>query len=126
MARQSSSCKKINDKWRVSIDFTNLNEAYLKYNFPFLKVDQHVLAAMGHKLLSSMDAYLGYNQIKMYSSDEDKTAFTTGQRIYCYKVMPFGLKNARATFQRMVDRVFKDLIGCTMEVYIDDMLVKSV
>ena len=69
-----------------------------------------------------MDAYSSYNQIKMHPPDEDKTAFTTGRRICCYKVMPFRLKNARATFQRMINKVFMDLIGNTMEV----MLVKSI
>ena len=73
-----------------------------------------------------MDAYSSYNQIKMHPPDEDKTAFTTSRGIYCYKVMPFGLNNAGATFQWMVNKVFKDLIGNIMEVYIDDMLVKSV
>jgi len=57
-----------------------------------------------------MDAYSGYNQIKMHPPDEDNTAFTTGRGIYFCKVMPFGLKNAGATFQRMVDKIFKDLI----------------
>ena len=78
----------------------------------------------GHELLSFMDAYSGYEQIKMHPTDEDKSAFTTGRAIYCYKVMSFGLKNARATFQRMVNKVFKKLWN-TLEVYIDDMLVKS-
>ena len=71
-----------------------------------------------------MDVYSGYNQIKMHPPDEDKTAFT-GRTIYCYKIMPFGLKNTRATFQRMVNEIFKELIRCTIEVYVDDMLVKS-
>jgi len=62
----------------------------------------------------------------MNPPDEDKTAFIMGQGIYCYKVMLFGLKNAGATFQQMVNKVFKDLIGSTMEVYVDDMFVKSV
>jgi len=61
----------------------------------------------------------------MHPPDESKTAFTTGLGIYCYKVMPFGLKNIKATFQRMVDRVLKDLIGRPMEVYVEDMLIKS-
>ena len=56
----------------------------------------------------------------------DKTAFTTGREIFCYKVMPFELKNVETTFQRMVNRVFKDLTGHSMEVYVDNMLVKSV
>jgi len=72
-----------------------------------------------------MDAYSGYNQFKIHPKDEGKTAFTTGCAIYCYKVIPFGLKNIRATFQRMVNEVFKELIRNIMEVYIDDMLMKS-
>ena len=70
-----------------------------------------------------MNADSDYSQIKMHPPDEDKTTFTT-ERIYCYNVIPFGLKNAMATFQRMVNKVFKDLIRSTMEVYVDDMLVK--
>ena len=62
----------------------------------------------------------------MHPSNKDKTTFTTGWGIYCYKLMPFGLKNAEATFQRMVYKVFEDLIGSIMEVYVDDILVKSV
>jgi len=73
---------------------------------------------------SFMDAYSEYNQIKMHSEDEDKTAFTIGRAIYCYGVMPFGLRNARATFQRMVDEISKSY-EITMDVYVDDMLVKS-
>ena len=73
-----------------------------------------------------MGAYSGYNQIRINPPDEDKTVFTTGRGIYYFKLMPFGVKNAGATFQQMVNKVFKDLIGHTMEVYMDDMLVKSV
>jgi len=62
-----------------------------------MRIDQLVEATASHELLSFMDAYFGYNQINIQSPDEDKTAFSTGQGIYCYKVMPFGLKNARAT-----------------------------
>jgi len=71
-----------------------------------------------------MYAYSNYNQIWMNPPDEEKIAFTTGQGIYCYKVMLFGHKNAGATFQHMVNKVFKDLIRNTIEVYVDDMLVK--
>ena len=88
-----SSWKK-NGKWRVCIDFTNLNEACPKDNYPLPRIDQLTEVTAGHELLSFMDAYFGYNQIKMHPPDEDKTAFTTGWGIYCYKVMPFGLKNA--------------------------------
>ena len=61
----------------------------------------------------------------MSPEDEDKTTFTTDHGMYCYKVMPFGLKNAGAIYQRLVNKIFSGLIGRTMEVYIDDMLVKS-
>ena len=61
----------------------------------------------------------------MHPPDEDHTSFRTDTRLYCYKVMPFGLKNAGATYQRLVNHMFKELIGVNMEVYVDDMLVKS-
>jgi len=117
---------KKNGKWRVFIDFTNLNEACPEDSFFLLGINQLVEAMTGYELLSFMDAYSGYNQIKMHPSDEDNTAFTTSREIYCCKVMPFVLKNVGATFQHMVDKFFKDLIGSIMKVYIDDMLVKSV
>ena len=104
----------------------SLNEACPKDSYPLSRIDQLVEATVGHEPLSFMDAYSGYNQIKVHPPDEDKIAFSTGRGIYCYKVMPFRLKNAKATFQRMVNKVFKDLIGSTMEGDIDDMLVKSV
>lgn len=77
------------------------------------------------KLLSFMDAFSGYNQIQMHPDDEEKTSFVTDQGTFCYRVMPFGLKNARATYQRMVNNVFRNQIGRNLEVYVDDMLVKS-
>ena len=78
-----------------------------------------------HKLLTFMDAFSGYNQIKMAKEDQEKTAFITSQGLYCYKVMPFGLKNAGATYQRLVNKMFGQQISRNMEVYVDDMLVKS-
>ncbi|XP_022562420.2 uncharacterized protein LOC111208018 [Brassica napus] len=72
-----------------------------------------------------MDAFSGYNQILMHPEDQEKTSFMTSRGIYCYKVMPFGLKNAGSTYQRLVNMMFADKIGRTMEVYIDDVLVKS-
>ena len=61
----------------------------------------------------------------MNEGDQEHTAFLTNQGLDCYKVMPFGLKNAGATYQRLVNKMFKERIGKTMEVYVDDMLVKS-
>ena len=90
--------KKKNSKWRVCIHFTNLNEACPKDSYPLLRIDQLVEATAGHELLSFMNAYHKYYQIKIHPSGENKIAFTTDRGINCYKVMPFGLKNARVTF----------------------------
>ena len=78
-----------------------------------------------HKLLTFMEAFSGYNQIIMDKEDQEKTAFITSQGLYCFKVMPFRLKNAGATYQRLVNKMFNKQIGKNMEVYMDDMLVKS-
>ena len=75
--------------------------------------------------MSFLNAYRGYHQIAMHSEDQEKTAFLTPRGTYCYKVMPFGLKNTGATYQRLVTTMFKKQLGRTMEVYIDDMVVKS-
>ena len=117
--------KKKNGKWRVCIDFTDLNKACPKDSFPLPHIDMMVDATAGHELLSFMDAFSGYNQILMHPNDQEKTSFITERGTFCYKVMPFGLKNAGATYQRLVNRMFADMLGKTMEVYIDDMLVKS-
>jgi hypothetical protein len=72
-----------------------------------------------------MDAFSGYNQIVMDEADQEKTSFITSKGLFCYKMMPFGLKNAGATYQRLMNRMFHDQIGKNVEVYIDDMLVNS-
>uniref|UniRef100_A0A2N9ID02 Integrase catalytic domain-containing protein n=1 Tax=Fagus sylvatica TaxID=28930 RepID=A0A2N9ID02_FAGSY len=82
-------------------------------------------SASGHERMSFLDAFQGYHQIPMAHSDQEKTAFITPKGVYCYRVMPFGLKNAGATYQRMVTGMFGHLIGNTVEAYIDDMLIKS-
>ena len=82
-------------------------------------------AIEGHSLLSFMDIYSGYNQICMYPGDEEKTSFITDQGTYCYWVMPFGLKNAGETYQRLVNYMFRDLIRKSIKVYVNDLLVKS-
>ena len=117
--------KKANGKWRLCIDFTDINKACPKDSFPLLRIDLIVDAIASHELLSFMDAFSSYNQISMDPDDQEKTSFVTAQGNYCYLVMPFGLKNAGATYQRLVNRMFQKQIGTTMEVYIDDMLVKS-
>ena len=117
--------KKANEKWLLCTDFTDVNRACPKDSFPLPRIDLIVDATTGHELLSFMDAFSGYNQISMYSDDQENTSFVTGQWTYCYRVMPFGLKNAGATYQRLVNKMFQKQIGASMEVYIDDMLVKS-
>ena len=72
-----------------------------------------------------MDAFSGYNQIKMEEADQEKTSFMTSQGLFCYKMMPFGLKNAGATYQRLMNKMFAHQIGRNIQVYVNDMLVKS-
>ena len=98
--------KKSSGKWRMSVDFTGLNKACPKDSFPLPRIDQLVDLTAGHKLLSFMNAFSGYNQILMDKDDQEKTSFITNQGLYCYKVMPFGLKNAGATYQRLVNLIF--------------------
>ncbi|KAF5459661.1 hypothetical protein F2P56_019589, partial [Juglans regia] len=117
--------KKSNGKWRMCVDFTNFNKCCSKDSFPLPRIDLIVDAMVGHKMLSFMDSYSGYNQIKMKKTDQEKTTFITDWGLYCYKVMPFSLKNAGATYQRLVNKMFKNQIRRSMEVYVDDLLVKS-
>ena len=116
---------KPNNKWRMCVDYRDLNKACPKDSYPLPRIDQLVDATAGHQMLSFMDAYSGYNQIKMHPTDAEKTAFYADGDIYHYTVMPFGLLNAGATYQRMVNRIFGHMIGKSMEAYVDDMLVKS-
>ena len=116
--------KKSNGKWRMCVDFTDLNKACPKDSFPLLRIDQLVDSIAGHKLLSFMDKFSRYNQILIVEDNQEKTSFVTSQRLYCYKVMSFGLKNTGATYQRLVNRMFFHQIGRNVEVYIDNMLVK--
>ena len=117
--------KKANGKWRMCVDFTDLNQACPKDSFPLPRIDQLVDSTVGHKLLTFMDAFSRYNQIPMAEEDQEKTVFIISQGLYCYKVMPFGLKNAGATYYRLVNQMFEKQIGRNVEVYIDDMLIKS-
>nr|KYP52283.1 Transposon Ty3-I Gag-Pol polyprotein [Cajanus cajan] len=116
--------KKPNGKWRMCTDYTNLNKACPKDAYPLPNIDRLVDGASGHKVLTFLDAYSGYNQIPMHPRDEEKTAFITDSANYCYQVMPFGLKNAGATYQRLMNKIFRQKLGRNMEVYVDDMVVK--
>ncbi|GKV48647.1 hypothetical protein SLEP1_g55446 [Rubroshorea leprosula] len=117
--------KKSNGQWRMCIDYTNLNEVCPKDCHPLPSIDKLVEAASENERLSLLDAYSGYHQVHMAPEDEAKTSFYAGDEIYCYVRMPFGLKNAGATYQKMVTIVFRAQIGRNLEVYVDDIVVKS-
>ena len=112
-------------KWRVCVDYTDLYEACPKNSFPLPHIDQIFYVPLRHGILLFMDAFYRYNLIPMHPPDTDKTNFITLHRLYCYNVMPFGLKNVGATYQRSVTKIFRLLLGESMEFYIDDMLLKS-
>ena len=90
--------KKANGKWRMSVDFTDLNKVGPKDIYPFPRVDVLVDSTARHWLLSFMGVFSGYNQIQMHKADQKKTSFVTSQGLFYYKVMPFGLKNVAATY----------------------------
>ncbi|GMH29156.1 hypothetical protein Nepgr_030999 [Nepenthes gracilis] len=108
----------------MCVDFTDVNKACLKDNFPLPRIGQFVDFSSSHELLSFIDAYSGYNKISIIPEDEEHT-FMTDQETYCYKVMPFNLKNVGATYQWLVNKIFEAQIGRNVEVYVDDMFVKS-
>ncbi|XP_073152356.1 uncharacterized protein [Henckelia pumila] len=116
---------KSSGKWRMCVDFRDLNKACPKDCYPLPRIDQLVDSTAGHQYLCFMDAYQGYHQIPLAEEDQDKVSFTTSHGTFCYRVIPFGLKNAGATYQRLMDRVFASQIGRNVEVYVDDILVKS-
>ena len=104
--------KKKSGKWRVYVDFTDLNKACLKDPFPMPR-------------MSFLDAFQGYHQISQALEDQEKTTFVTPTGNYHYKVMSFGLKNAGSTYQRMMTRMFEPQLGKNIKIYVDDMVVKS-
>jgi hypothetical protein len=117
--------RKPNGDWRMCVDFTNINKACPKDCYPLPEIDWKVESLNGYKYKCFLDAYKGYHQIQMAKEDEDKTSFFTSKGIFCYKKMPFGLKNAGATYQRLVDKVFHKQLGRNLEAYVDDLVIKS-
>ena len=99
------------EKWRVYVNYTNLNDTCLNDSFPLPRIDQIVDSIIGHGMLYFIDPFSRYHQILMFQLDEENTAFVTPHRLYYYKVMPFGLRNAGATYQRLMTKIFKPLIG---------------
>src|SRR4051812_31276641 len=117
--------RKANGKWRICIDFTDVNKDCPKDPFPLPRIDQIVDSTAGCDLLSFLDAYSGYHQIFMAEEDEEKTAFITPCGTYYFIRMPFGLKNAGSTFARVIHTAFEPQIHRNVEAYMDDIVVKS-
>jgi hypothetical protein len=116
---------KANGKLRMCIDYIILNKACPKDPYPLPRIDQIVDSTSGCDLLSFLDAYSGFHQIQMSREDRKHTAFVTVDGLYCYVIMPYGLKNALPTFVRAMNKTFRDLIRDKVEVYVDDIVVKT-
>jgi hypothetical protein len=116
---------KANGKLRMCIDYTSLNKACSKDPYLLPRIDQIVDSTSGCDLLSFLDAYSGFHQIQMSRKDREHTAFVTVDGLYCYVVMPYGLKNALPTFVRAMSKTFGNLMRDKMVVYVDDIMVKT-
>ena len=120
-------------KWIMCVDYTGLNKTCPKDHFPLPCIDQMVDSTSGCEILSFLDAYSGYHQIAIKESDQVATSLITPYGSYCYVTMPFGLKNASATYQRCMQQCFADQIDPPdqaerpkpiIAIYVDDIVVK--
>ena len=116
--------KKMNVKIRCCADFRDLNKICPKDEFHIPNMDLLIDSAVGHKMLSFMDGFNGYYQIKMAPRDTTKTAFCTPVRNFYCIMIPFGLKNVGATYQRAKTAIFHDIMHWELEDYVDDVVVK--
>ena len=117
--------KKKNGQIRCCVDFRDLNKACPKDEFPLPNMDLLIDSAASHAMFSFMDGFSGYNQILMSLKDAEKTAFRTPIGNFYYTVMPFGLKNVGAMYQRTMTAMFHNMMHCEIEDYVDDIVVKS-
>jgi hypothetical protein len=117
--------KKKNNEWRMCVDYTDLNKHCPKDHFGLPRIDQVADSMAGCVLLCFLDCYSGYHQIALKEEDQIKTAFITSLGMYGYKTMPFGLKNAEATYQRANQMCFADQLHPNVEAYMDDMVIKT-
>ena len=109
----------------IYLEFWDLNLAFPKDDFPLPNIDIIVDLTAKHETLSLMDGFSSYNKIKIVEEDQHKMTFTTPWGTFYYQVMPFGLKNASATYQHVMTTIFHDLLHVIMEDYVDDLLGKS-
>jgi hypothetical protein len=112
-------------KWQICVDYTSLNKACPKDLFPLPQIDQVVHLTSGCKLLSFLDIYSGYHQIPLAKVYKPTTTFITPFSCFCYMKMTFGLKNVGATYQLCMQYCFRGQIGCKLEVYVDNIIMKS-
>ncbi|GJS20949.1 reverse transcriptase domain-containing protein [Tanacetum coccineum] len=117
--------KKDNGKWKLLVDFTNINKACIREPHPLPAAEQKAEGLHKYHLKCFLDAYKRYHQIPIAEEDEEKTTFFTREGVFCYKRLPSGLKNAGATYQRLIDKVFGHHMGRNREVNADDMVIIS-
>jgi hypothetical protein len=117
--------QKKSDKWHMCIDFTSLNKACPKDNFPLPRIDKIVDSAAGCEVMSLLDCFYGYHQIYMKEEDKASTSFITPFGTYCFIRMPEGLKNAGSTFSRLTKKVLESQVGRNIFTYVDDIVVAS-
>jgi hypothetical protein len=117
--------RKKNNEWRMCVDYTDLNKHCPKDHFGLPRIDQVVDLTAGCVLLCFLDCYSGYHQIALKEEDQIKTMFITPFGTSAYKTMPFGLKNAGATYQRVIQMCFADQLHRNVEAYVDDMVIKT-
>src|ERR1043165_2066191 len=117
--------RKDTDVLCMCVDYGPVNKHCPKDHLPLPRIDQIIETTTGCDLLSFLDAYSGYNQIRMKEDDEEHTSFITPYGVFCYKTRPFGLKNAGATYQRMMQACLKEQIGRNVQVYVDDIVIKT-
>jgi hypothetical protein len=117
--------QKKNGKWRMCIDFTSLNKACPKDNFPLPRIDKIVDSAAGCEVMSLLDCFSGYHQIYMKEEDKSSTSFITPFSTYCFIRMQEGLKNAGSTFSRLTKMVLESQAGQNIFTYVDDIVVAS-
>jgi hypothetical protein len=117
--------KKESKIYHICIDFTALNKHCSKDYFLLPRIDQIIDSTIGCERLSFLDAYYGYRQIRLKVKDEENIMFITPHGVYCYTMMPFGLKNAGATYQRCMQACLKNQINRNIEVYVDEIVIKT-
>jgi hypothetical protein len=117
--------QKKSGKWCMCIDFTSLNKACPKDNFPLPRIDKIVDSAAGCEVMSLLDCFSDYHQIYMKEEDKASTSFITPFGTYCFIRMPEGLKNAGSTFSHLTKTVLESQVGCNIFTYVDDIVVAS-